>query len=67
MNDKEKPLAEIDFLRIENAKLKIDLMQIRVQERAAELNVLIQEIAEREGVKGWQLDMQNRKWIAPEN
>ena len=61
----EKPLAEIDFLRIENAKLKIDLMQVRVQEKIAELNALIRETAKREDVEGWQLDMQGKRWVAP--
>ena len=76
MNDKEKPLAEIDSLRLENLKLKADLIstiaardalqaKLQAQELMREFNAKVQEIANAEGLRGWQLDWQNKKWVAP--
>ena len=60
-----KPLTEIDALRLENMELKMRLLQTQFQSLYNESQVMIAEIARKDGVVGWQLELANKRWVMP--
>ena len=78
MNDKEKPLPEIDFLRLKCLKLEADLMstiaardalqaKFAAKEMMEKFSNDLREVAKRDGIEeGWRLDLQKGKWVAVE-
>ena len=67
------PLSEIDALRLEKLQLQMQLLTLQgerdslyrktqLDQTLAAFQLLVQEIAVRDGVIGWRLDLECRLW-----
>lgn len=71
------PLSELDALRLEKLELQAQLLNLQgerdalktkrqLDEAVTAFQQIAKEIAERDGVDGWQLDLERRRWVALE-
>lgn len=70
------PLSELDVLRLEKLQLQAQLLNLvgerdalktkkQLDETIAAFQQLAKEIAERDNVVDWKLDLEQRRWVAP--
>lgn len=71
-----KPLSELDALRLEKLQLQAQLLNLQgerdalktkrqLDETIAAFQQLVKELAERDNVVDWKLDLEQRRWVAP--
>lgn len=58
-----KPLAEIDALRLEKLDLEAQLLREKFERIRDRLEMLIRELARRDGAEGMTLDLARRRWV----
>jgi hypothetical protein len=61
-----RPLQEVEALTLERYELQVQLLQERIARLKEQAIRYAQDIQRRDGVEGWTLNLEGRKWVKPE-